>query len=64
MVSMVGVGPGAISGWLVGWLVDNCFVFPILFCSTNTKDIAVLGAISGWLVSGQITVGPGESLLR
>ena len=49
---------------VVGWLLDNCFVFPILFCSTNTKDIAVLGAISGWLVSGQITVGPGESLLR
>ena len=37
---------------VVGWLLDNCFVFPILFCSTNTKDIAVLGAISGWLVGG------------
>ena len=32
---------------------------------SNVSMVGVgVGAISGWLVSGQITVSPGESLLR
>ena len=48
-------GPGGAPGLLVG--KNGTFLMV-------SVGMVGPGGISGWLVSGQITVGPGESLLR